>query len=1474
MRFVIVMSRVFSKASSHYYLQLPSDHTLLDEAWQKQKMSPDRKIAAAKSAIQKNDASSESEDDRAPRSITQRVRELKPKQTSFSSEDSRSRSSSPSFFKKIPDEKTDLKMKPTAQFAPPINLLSNQVRTLHASRHTSTRKIRKTDMKLKSSKINPMEAILEDKLHTNPQTWTCNVREISKKGKLINRKISCRIMSNGKAADQKDKFVCESLKKKCENGTLLTLKHVRDALKGMETEKKYMDFTSYRLHDGQGKLFKIEAGLLSDTLLKLLLEQQKISSQGREWQIYTESTEREVLLKGVGDLCQHFNNLSLRQNAETPGNNMSNMKVVKIQRFAMKNEFWYHDDQKETWKMLSRQPDTVTKLETVQFEHLELAQKLRKAYDANPKHTTIKIGRVDVNANIQQGTLIQIAENITLKCSDVKTRRLSAAEACAVRKRIVVFSNGGGGAFNLKFDRSRKAGVDETMVELDKAEFFDLYKALEYELSKNKTAKSLHLRGPRVMWGKDIAQYAKTPYVKIKDKIFILDKFTEKQWHAAELQNLFGHTAIYNEMRQNHPSTIKDNAVFMNKNLRQRDMVEFKDIINTFQSLFVKVWISDVTDDSQVIPNSERNKIFNPLIVSKCQDLRQNPGNTKLPKEILNILQLMVCQNLEDMAHRQEEFNKEELLRNAFAPHASVDKRNFYDFPGVSVLDEKIRENVCLFKLGHRIDYVQKMREMSFDSLTHKNTGENRLRILLQENQVKPLTETQIMHISEKQQELLSKLLVQGNKCTQEFLLSKTQKEIAKQTGLAANEIRYITCLDQELALVQRPFKVEYKEKNSNQNVVRVSIQKDTINKKEANVLAFEHGDPIMNCKIADTVFANFALEMKNVGANRPKNMQEFRDKNLNDHILAGKTKFSTDELNNFQIVKPEINTCLKVQNNFYIVQKADDEHFWQLSDEVKHFCVDPDAKFSDISTQLAHHMKAFAWYRGSAIEWNHASIIANCKKIDSLSEQKFYLPTSMQMLLENIYARINRRKPGIDHSLNVTANTICQFQPDHPRLVNKLLESLDAAYEADQSVNLENTLKNILSRKQNDFEYCIVDLDNKQTMLDAFANELKIAVDLLLHQPHSFSLSQHGLTFLSQPIIKTLHKICALSQFSTGHKLVQQDWQNLFKTAIPPEYHTHVCNMIISNATAQRRFLTEYMQIINWTESVLSEKTPWPSLTLYNEYHVKDDVVVHEIAVKYYNSITKDLGNFELLESQNYTDYIYRLLRGYFWPFDKNINDVSDMTYMHAPDYEKTLFLCTRENGNRGTFNALMWPVKKPLLKLLIELDLVEILKFLWPLSQNFIESFEGGKELWIKCIPALWNSVYYYKSNRCLEWFTELYKDQIPLLEKCLYENPEKAYDKKISSDTAKYEHLIDRSQQSIKRRKVDGEEPFFPVDPTFQSENRNAAPWENILLKDNQVIEQTIQPDAHQSKNHFRPPLSQQRIASFTSRPQRRS
>lgn len=1384
-------------------------------------------------------------------------------------------------------------------------------------------------------------------LSTIPETKLGNLRppvnsiEITPNGdlksKLYNTK---KIRHDGKYCTDREMIAIQQIVRQMKTGQLCTLRHVEEAYQWHDGDD--VNFNPLQLHFGQLKLFQIETKLLADTFLKALQVQQKVTSKGRKWELQsTTDTGEYIFLQNASSLCLFFEGSVVKDSLQMPP---PNSKCVTVRGAGRDDEFWYEAPETNEWH---RCQSVSSNCEVVQHEHLVLAKILVEARKVSKDQAMIEVHKVPIEACVQKNMLIMLPakdQGDIFRCIDDKTRKLSYAEHDAVKKRIVVFSNGSGGDTGLQFVvLGTKMPKDSIL--LDREEFADLYTFLEYEDSKEGSkSQKLFVPGPHVLWGKNIRTRQGRLCVKIKDRYFGLTQELAKLWHQRWIDMLFGFFTIHNDLRLNHSDSTEANTVFMNKNLTGEDMQQIREVIVKCLPKAILLKEDDATNDSHVQKSSDRNKVLIPMAIQLCQAYSkriQEEDGQKYLDTLIKVLSFKVKQDIGDTIHRQQEFTQKQIITENFKPHASVLKRNLWIGPGSSVLAKIAPEKLRLvhpFFLGHTIDYLASFRHLTYDAFTWGSTAENRQIKCVNIDEIKPLNAQEIFSIAVEVVQMRQGIEQITQELTYKFMKSTDERRNAFsiRNEVTAN----IELFGRQRKLFHGIFPLQKSQKTiqPEETTIPVCIR-DTSTAKHAagsNVMAYGTGIrniPKLLEKSPNVVFKNFALEVQNVGRELPNNVFIIKNQKLTTS-LAHKTEFTDEEVEGMDIARARQEQYIQVENNDYLIFKFNNAiefrktesqkmkpdvgtlisnpklsqliknsnelrpgviqislekwtqfkiqtseqqkgiafrgnyyllhfksvKFWQLPSEIRERCPSG-ASLSALFSELDRCRKIFARFRGNAIKFNHCSIEANCRLIDALLHKPSFLAAKTMYLMRRLYQHVTDHPNQNSHALNFTENKISAAQPDQPRLLDRLLQVLDKMYEQNtEKFDPKNALQTLLDRKITDLHHCVPELPTKASLVNELVGELQRDVDAFVKRPRSLTLTQTGVLFNLQGNLSALHKLCALVEFSLSDSdnLNEDEWKSMLEQIqIDENKRLYACKLLITVAGSQTHISDLYENIVQWTEAVLNHLDPVPSLALLNSVQIDDTVIVHEIARVFYNSITRDLSNFAVghdkqglkTDKQNAQyEYVWALLRGYFLPFETcEIRDKSDLVKKieelknNPKNYAKTLFLCTRRQG-RGVFNALTWPASKPLLKHVIELDLVEILEFLWPLTENFIEHSvqKGGITFW-DCVPALWNSAFYFKSNRCISWFLQTYPGKESLLFETLYEDPCKVWNQERHSNFAKYSNIEDHeSEMRSERRYYDAN--FYNTTlktqhvekDSIDPQHENLKPWLEIKFK----------------------------------------
>ena len=1212
---------------------------------------------------------------------------------------------------------------------------------------------------------------------------------VTTSGKRQLERKKCVVNLDGSIASGEVKMLRRILTGNAMQGVRPTVQEVLEPARSLNLLKKTPVLSqddSVNGHNGQLKLLILMLRFFLQIEKTLMHLQQSVTSKGRIWATEIRPSDRDEnvyldnIKQWIPDLCDIMD----RKPSTTAADATAWGHVIEVQRFKQNSEYYCWETDTRLWHKITNVGDKTTPHAVVQHEHLKLARMLLA--EAGPSDAQeIRLAKVSEDANVQQGMQIRIDEHRTLQCIDPATRRLSAQEIDAVQKRVLYLHDGAGGITCVAF-RLCTGHCPKTSMVVDAKNYPDLCEILEKQLHKKPNASEVLLRGSQILHCRDLISMESTPCIKVRGKIFMLDLNVPNAWNGHKWLNLFKGLHVLNDLRMHCPIGTHNNAIFMSKNLTDEDMHAFKEVveIKEFKNAFLWAFSSDATDDVRVKVHSARNKMMFPCAIEAWQTCRSKHSSEekKVPlQNFLHIAELKAEQELEDVARRHQEGSKQKRLGIELNAKACIFKTNCY-IGTRAVLNESIRSKVDVFYLTQTLKELQFTPHLSYGSLGHRNTVEHREEMLLKENKVAPLTPYQV-----------SKMPVWIK------MVHERISEIAK-------------------------------------NLTDAFVRS-----------GYEHQRGV-GFHTKDTGITKITLRNNRTISLVPGHV----------HVLKSDTTQDGNEMHVMQILQPEHShgKTARITNfgdhrdlmRMPVQTKFTDAHGtnrWNLPQAITKL-FDPESTFADVPVFRNKMHKLLAFMSGSATETDRYYLLSLCKSIESLQKPRQFLTEIIDYLLRQTFNKINKQGRMPRLSMSMDPNTKLQYQPHYPYLVDRVLRELDYRYDNTDGFNLQDELDKILSTTVSEVDACIVDIPGVEQVLESVEQEVYDVIMLAMNSPHDFVLMQTGLHLQVNTELYELHKLVTLLQFRPQVATIDENkWREIFKSARLQHILPQVYNAILACLRREENTLEWYKTLKQWTENFKMEQDVQmlPSILLYHSVRLDSVTMAHEMAKQFYNSFTQDLPNFSSKEyglcSGNVVEYVWRLLRGFFLPFKNEIiSDRDDLMreiamISKSEHHERTLFLCTR-GEKPGIFNALMWPKKKPLLKLVIERDLVEILEYLWPLTKTFVHAFKNGKDIWKACTPAIWNSAFYHKSNRCLNWFLQSSENEEIVLG-CLSSKPGDVIRSK-EKDTVTYTNITDKSTQHVKER--------TKVDPTYEirdmsrakiaPQNSKDTPWNGVTLE----------------------------------------
>lgn len=1233
-----------------------------------------------------------------------------------------------------------------------------------------------------------LESVYEEEPNASWTGWgALKDMRVTLSGKRQLEGKKCVVNLDGSIASGRVKMLRRILRGNAMQGVRPTVQGVLESARSLNLLKKTPMLSqddSVNGHSGQLKLLILMLRFFLQIEKTLMHLQQSVTSKGRIWATETESSnpDENVYLDNVKQWIPDLCDIMDREPSTTAADETAWNHVIEVQRFKQNSEYYCQETDTGLWHKITKKGDKTTPDAVVQYEHLKLASMLR----AGPSDgSEIRLARVSEDANVQQGMRIRINENQILKCIDPATRLLSAQEIDAVQKRVLYLHDGAGGITCAAF-RLCTGHCPKTSMVVDAKNYPELREILEKELHKKPNASEVLLRGSQILHCRDLISMESTPCIKVRGKIFMLDLNVQNAWNGHKWLNLFKGLHVLNDLRMHCPIGIHKNAIFMSKNLTDQDMHAFREVvqITEFKNAFLWAFSSDATDDVRVKVHSARNKMMFPCAIEAWQACRSKDSEEKkeVPLEkFLHIAELKAEQELEDVARRHQEGSKQKRLSIELNAKSCIFKTNSY-IGTRAVLNESIRSKVDVFYLTQTLKELQLAPHLSWGSLGHRNTVEHREEMLLNENKVAPLTPYQV------------------NKMPVWFkMVHERISEIAK-------------------------------------NLTDAFVRS-----------GYEHQRGV-GFHTTDSGIANITLRNNRTISLVPGHV----------HVLKSDTPQDGNKMHVMQIYQPDFShgetaritdfgehrdlMRMRVQTKF---TDAHETNCWNLPQEITKL-FDRESTFADVPVFRNKMHKLLAFMSGSATETDRYYLLSLCKSIESVQKPRQFLTEIIDYLLRQTFDKINKQGQMPRLSMNMDPNTKLQYQPHYPYLVDRVLRELDYRYDNTDRFDLKIELEKILSTKQSEVDACIVDIPDVEQVLKSMEQEVYDVVMLAMNSPHDFVLKQTGLHLQVNTELYELHKLVTLLQFRPQvAKIDENTWREIFQSARLQHILPQVYNAILACLRREQNTLEWYKTLEEWTEKFKQEQDVQmlPSIVLYHSVRLDSVTMTHEMAKQFYNSVTQDLPNFSGKEnglcSGNVVEYVWRLLRGFFLPFKEEIISRSDVLMQEiemiskSEHYERTLFLCTREE-KPGIFNALMWPNKKPLLKLVIERDLVEILQYLWPLTKNFVYAFKNGKDIWETCTPAIWNSAFYHKSNRCLNWFLQNSENEDIVLG-CLSSKPGDVI-RPEEKDTVTYTNITDKSTQHVKEREKVGATYVLQnrSNAKIAPENSKVTPWNGVTLE----------------------------------------
>lgn len=1259
----------------------------------------------------------------------------------------------------------------------------------HNSNASQAKPLENSDTQQKQE-IQRLEPVYEEEADPPLAPWEAPQNIIvtrSGKRKLKGKKRKkCVVNWDGSIASQEVKMLRRILIGNAAQGVRPTVQQVVESARSLNLLEKppvLSQDDSVNGHNGQSKLLILMLRFYLQIEKTLMHLQQSVTSKGRIWTTETMSSDRDenVCLDNVKQWIPDLCGIMDHEPSTTAAYETTFNHVIEVQRFEQNSEYYCQETDTGHWHKITRVGDKTTPNAVVQYEQLKLARMLRAGASDSAE---IRLSKVSEDANVQQGMRIRLDEHRTLQCIDTATRLLSAQEIDAVQKRVLYLHDGAGGITCIAF-RLCTGPRPETSTIVDAKNYPELCEILKKELQKKPNAREVLLRGSQILHCRDLISMESTPCIKVQGKIFMLDFNVQNAWHGHVLLNFFRNGLhVLNDLRMHYSIGLHKNAVFMSKNLTREDMHAFKEVIEIeeFKDAFLWAFSSDATDDVRVKVHSARNKMMFPCAIEAWKACRREDLSEEKQISLQNfsrIAQLKAEQELEDVARRHQEGSKQKVLSKQLNAKVCIFKTNSYA-GARAVLDQKIQGPVNVFYLTQKLKELQLTPHLSWGSLGHRNTVENREEKLLQENTVKPLTPYQVNKIPVWSEIIREKISAIAKNLTDEFVKS---------------------------AYEQKRGVVLHTKDSGTQNI--------TLGNKQTISLVPGHVQVLKN------EFTQDGNEMHVTQIFQPENS-------------SGKIARIVDFGEDKDLMRKPLRTKFT---------DAHGSNCWNLPEAITKL-FRQDATFADVPVFRHKMHKVLALMRGEATETDRYYLLSLCNSIQSVQKPRKFLTAIIDHFLQQTFHTINKQGRMPRRNMNMDPNTTVQYQPHYPYLIDRVLRELDYRYDTMNSFNLQHELEKILLRTPSDVDLCIVDIPDVKVLLKSVEQEVYDIIMLAINGPHDFVLNQTGLHLQVNSELYELHKLVTLLEFRPQvAKIDENEWNEIFKSARLKHILPQAYNVILACLQREQNTLNWYKKLEQWTKNFKTAQNVQmlPTIVLYHSVRLDSITMAHEMAKQFYNSITQDLPNFLSnrvgLCSGNIVEYVWCLLRGFFLPFEnKIISDPDDLMgeiemISKSDHYENTLFLCTRDQ-KPGIFNPLMWPKNKPLLKLVIERDLVEILEYLWPLTQKFVYAFKNGKDIWKKCTPAIWNSAFYHKSNRCLNWFLKDDRNKKIVLG-CLSSEPGKVIRKK---KTVEYTNITDKSAHYVKEREK--------VNPTYELENTNmletdqenekATPWNEVKLE----------------------------------------
>ena len=1256
-----------------------------------------------------------------------------------------------------------------------------------------------------------LESVYEEEPDASWTGWGAlkDMRVTTSGKRKLNGK-ECVVNLDGSIASGSGKMLRQKLTGNAMQGVRPTVQEVVESARSLNLLKKppvLSQDDSVNGHNGQLKLLMLMLRFFLQIEKTLMHLQQSVTSKGGIWTTETTPSDRDenVYLDNVKQWIPDLCNMMDHDPSTTAADKTTWKHVIEVQRFKQNSEYYCQDTDTGSWHKITKVGDTTTPHAVVQYEHLKLASMLR----AGPSDgSEIRLAKVSEDANVQQNMRIRIDKHRTLQCIDPATRLLSAQEIDAVQKRVLYLHDGAGGITCVAF-RLCTGHCPKTSVVVDAKNYPELREILEKELHKKPNAREVLLRGSQILHCRDLISMESTPCIKVRGKNFMLDLNVQNAWNGQDWLELFKKGLhVLNDLRMHCPIGIHKNAIFMSKNLTDQDMHAFREVveIEEFKNAFLWAFSSDATDDVRVKVHGARNKMMFPCAIEAWQACRSthSPEEKQKPlQNFLNIAGLKAEQELEDVARRHQEGSKQKRLSIELNAKACIFKTNSY-VGTRAVLNESIRSKVDVFYLTQTLKELQFAPHLSWGSLGHRNTVENREEMLLKENKVAPLTPYQVNKMPVWVKMVHERISEIAKNLTDAFIKSGYEHRRGVSFHTTDSGIANITLRNnQTISLV--PGHVHVLKSDTTQDGNKMHVEQ---------IYQLEHS--------------------------------------------GGKTARITNFGEHTDLMR------MPVQTKFTDAHGTD---CWNLPQEITKL-FDRESTFADVPVFRNKMHKLLAFMSGCATETDRYYLLSLCKSIESVQKPKTFLTAIIDYLLRQTFDKINKQGQMPRLSMNMDPNTKLQYQPHYPYLMDRVLRELDYRYDNTDRFNLQDELEKILSKTPSEVDACIVDIPDVEQVLKSVEQEVYDTVTLAMNSPHDFVLTQTGLHLQVNTELYELHKLVTLLEFRPQvAKIGKNAWKEIFKSARLQHILPQVYNAILACLRREQSTLQWYAKLEEWTEQFKKEQDVQmlPSIVLYHSVRLDSVTMAHEMAKQFYNSVTQDLPNFSSNENGlcrgNVVEYVWRLFRGFFLPFkDEIISDHDGLMQEIAmisekKHHERTLFLCTRDE-KPGIFNPLMWPKNKPLLKLVIERDLVEILEYLWPLTKNFVYAFTNGKDIWEKCTPAIWNSAFYHQSNRCLKWFLRADLSEENLSENneivlgCLSSQPGEVI---RSEDVLTYTNITDKSTQHVKER--------AKVDPTYELQNTGTAkiapgnykatPWNEVTLEGYTADITSVQTETQESQ-----------------------